>query len=92
MIHNHYQRSLAERSMVIEPSGDGEDWSFRWYVDPISNGLSKWQQYIVHVSEGFIAYHGMVMPRNEEERIAMEQAMEFVKERLSTVGFEKEEY
>jgi hypothetical protein len=91
-MYNHYQELLAERSMIVEPSGDGEDWSFRWYTDPISNGMSKWQQCIVHVSEGFIAFHGMPLPRDEAEMVAMDQAMQFVKERLSRTVFEEKEY
>lgn len=90
MIHNQYQEDLAERTMVIEPDGDGELWHFRWYIDPISNGLSKWHQYHVFVSDGYIAFHGLAMPRDEEEMLAMDQAMEFVKERFRKVGLSEE--
>ncbi len=91
MIHNQYQETLAERSMIIEPDGEGENWSFRWYTDPISNGLAKWAQYSVHVSEGYIAFHGMVMPRDEEEVVAMDEAIEFVKDRFRRVGLNEED-
>ena len=88
---NPYQERLAERSMVIELSGNGENWSFRWYVDPISNGLAKWHQYHVYVSKGYIAFHGLPMPRDEEEELAMNQAMAFVKKRYERFGSDEEE-
>ncbi len=91
MIYNQYQEILAERSMVIEPDGDGENWSFRWYADPISNGLSKWTQYNVRVSEGYIEFYGMQMPRDEEEMVEMDRATQFVKARYGRVGLSEED-
>ncbi len=91
MIYNQYQEILAERSMVIEPNGSGENWSFRWYTDPISNGLSKWTQYNVRVSEGYIECYAMQMPRDEEEMVEMDQAMQFVKARYGRVGLNAED-
>ncbi len=90
-MYNQYQEALAERSMIVEPDGSGENWSFRWYADPISKGLSDWKQYTVHVSEGYIAYHGMAMPRNKEEMVEMNRAMQFVTERYERYGLDEED-
>ena len=91
MIYNRYQEELAERSLVIEPDGDGETWNFRWYADPITKGLSKWTHYSVRISDGFIAFHGLAMPRDEEEMIEMDRAMQFVKARYERVGLSEED-
>jgi hypothetical protein len=77
--------------MVIEPEEDGENWSFRWYADPISNGLSKWVQCNARVSEGYIELYGMTMPRDEEEVVEMGRALQFVKARFRTIGLEAEQ-
>jgi len=90
MIYNQYQESLAERSMVVEPNGDGEIWSFRWYADPIAKGLADWKQYTAHVSDGYITFHGMTMPRNEAEMVEMDRAMQFVKARYERVGLDEQ--
>ncbi len=90
-MYNRYQEDLAERSMTVIDDGNGETWSFRWYADPISKGLSDWTQYIVHVSEGFTAFHALTMPRNEEEMVEMDRAMQFVKARCLRIGSEEEE-
>lgn len=81
MIYSRFQESLAEYSMVIEPDGDGENWSFFWYTDPISNGMSKWTQYNVQISDGHIALHGMTVPRSEGEMVEADRAMQFIKAR-----------
>lgn len=88
---NPYQEKLAERSLVVETDSSGETWSFRWYIDPISNGLAKWHQYHVHVSKGYIAFYGLAMPRDDEEELAMNQAMEFVKKRYEGFGLDEED-
>lgn len=92
MIRNQYQLDLAERSLVIEPGEDGESWSFRWYVDPISNGLSKWYQFQAYVHEDGIQMLGMLMPRDEEEMLAQEQAVQFIRERYERLGLDETDY
>lgn len=91
-MHNQYQETLAERSMVIEPAGEGEYWTFHWYVDPISNGSAKWHRFFAHVHpNGFVDMIGMWIARSEEEKIAQEQAIQFAKDRFKRVGLEKED-
>ena len=88
-MRNPYQETLAERSMVTEPAGDGEYWEFRWYIDPISNGLSKWIRLTAHVSEESVRMIGMPVARDEEEMLAQEQAYQFVKERYERIGLDE---
>ena len=91
MIHNQYQENLAERSMFRESAGDGEYWDFRWYIDPISNGLSKWIHLRVHVSdESGVRMLGMPIARDDEELLAQEQAVQFVKDRYERLGLDEE--
>lgn len=95
MTHNQYQKVLAERVMEIESvgfGGPGEYWRFRWYIDPISNGLAKWIQLTAHVSEeSGVRMLGMPVALSEEESLAQEQAVQFAKDRFKRVGLEKEE-
>lgn len=88
-MRNPYQETLAERSMVTEPAGPGEYWEFRWYIDPISNGLSKWICITAHVSEESVRMIGMPVARDEEEMLAQEQAYQFVKERYERIGLDE---
>ena len=87
MIQNPYQEALAERSLTIEAAGDGEYWEFRWYIDPLTNGLAKWLPITAYVSEGDIRVLGGPVPRDMEELNEREKAVQFIKNR-----FEKEEY
>lgn len=92
MIHNQYQEILAERSMDIEPAGPGEYWRFRWYIDPISNGLANWIQLTAHVSEDSgVRMLGMPVALSEEEMLAQEQAVQFAKDRYERLGLDEED-
>jgi uncharacterized protein (DUF1697 family) len=92
MIRNAYQEILAERSMVIEPAGPGEYWRFRWYIDPISNGLAKWIQLTAHVSEEEnVRMIGTPVALDMEESAAQEQAFQFIKERYERYGLTEED-
>jgi len=88
-IRNEYQLGLAEQSLVIDAAENGEVWSFRWYVDPISNGLAKWYQFQVYVHEDGIQMLGISPPRDEEEFFAQEQAARFVRERYERIGLDE---
>jgi hypothetical protein len=94
MIRNHYQETLAERSLVVHETGDGgEGWEFYWYEDPITNGLAKGHRFFAHVSsDGFVSMIGMWVALNEGQRLAQEQAMQFAKKRFTEVGLEEKEY
>lgn len=89
MIRNHYQEELAERSLFVEVMGDGELWKFRWYVDPIVNGLSRYYNFVGHVSEDGEAFLVRTyVPWAEEEQVAEQQALEFLKERYERIGLD----
>ena len=90
MIRNPYQEELAERSLVVHEAENGEGWEFHWYVDPITNGLSKWHRFFAHVSlDGDVDMLGMWIALNEEERFAQEQAIQFVKDRYERYGLDE---
>jgi hypothetical protein len=90
IVRNIYQEKLAERSLVVEAAADGEYWTFHWYMNPLSNGLSRWHRISAHIySNGDIALHGMWMPKDEEEIFEFEQAMKFIKNRYKEVGFDE---
>ncbi len=93
MIHNSYQEVLAERSMHTEPvglGGPGEYWEFKWYIDPLSNGLGKWIQLTAHVCEDLgVRMIGMPVALDEEEMLAQEQAVRFVKDRYERYGLDE---
>ncbi len=92
MIHNQYQEILAERSLVIHAAEDGEGWEFYWYIDPITNGLSKLRRFFAHVSfEGQVDMLGMWTATSDEDRIAQQQAIQFVKDRYKRFGLNEED-
>jgi hypothetical protein len=87
-----YQKTLAERSLVTEPSEYGEYWEFRWYIDPLCNGLSKWVTITAHVSDEYgIRIIGGPLTIDEEELSAQEQAAQFVEERYRRYGLAEQE-
>ncbi len=90
---NPYQDMLAERSLVTTPTDEGENWNFRWYLDPITNGMSKWYHFNVSVLAGtkLIAVHGWLSARDEDELLAQEQALEFIKKRYERFGLDEED-
>ena len=91
MIHNPYQDTLAERSLVIEPAEEGEYWTFHWYVDPLSYGLSKWHRFFAHVDpDGKVDMIGMWVATSEEESLAQEQAIAFAKARYERYGLDEQ--
>lgn len=90
MIQNPYQAALAERSLVVEAADKGEYWTFHWYVDPLSNGLSKWHRFVAHVHlDGRVGMIGMTAATDEEEALAQEQAMAFAKARYERIGLDE---
>jgi hypothetical protein len=76
--------------MHIEPAGDGEYWEFRWYIDPISNGLGNWIRLIAHVSEDGVRMIGMPVARSEEESVAQQEAVAYIKDRYERLGLDEE--
>ncbi len=91
MIRNQYQEILAERSLSIEQAEEGEYWTFHWYIDPISNGLSKWHRFFAHVyPDGKVDMIGMWVALDEEQSIAQEQAIQFAKDRYERLGLDEE--
>ncbi len=88
MIHNPYQVMLAERSLVVEEAEDGEYWNFRWYIDPFTNGLAKWEQFFVHISsEGDISVMGaLIAPPDSDVGMMERDAVEFVRDRYAQFG------
>ena len=92
VMRNVYQETLAERSLVISPAYEGELWTFRWYVDPISNGLSKGFNIQAYVyPNGAVMVVGLSKFKDEEV-IAQQQAESFIKENYERLGFQEEEY
>ena len=70
---------------------DGEDWEFRWYIDPIANGMSKWIQVRAHVFSDGNVYCLDPSPLEEEEAAAQENALRFVRERYEEFGLHEED-
>jgi len=92
MIHNQHQENLAERSLEIHQSTDGEYWQFYWFMDPLSRGLSESYRFYAHVSpDGQVSMIGMWMATNERESLAQEQAIQFAKDRYERVGLSEED-
>ncbi len=92
MIHNQYQEILAERSLVVHAAENGEGWEFHWYIDPITNGLSKLRRFFAHVSsEGEVNMLGMWLATNDEDSVAQQQALQFVKDRYKRLGLNEED-
>jgi len=91
MIHNQHQENLAERSLVIESFGEGEAWTFYWYMDPIVKGLTESYRFHATVTpDGQVSMHGMWIALSERERLAQDQAIQFVKDRFGRVGLNEE--
>ena len=89
-LRNPYQVQLAETSIRVSPSSEGEYWEFRWYIDPLSRGLSRWFDFNAHVSwDGEIQMIGMSVPFDEDEDLAQEQAVRFVQERYNEFGIDE---
>ncbi len=92
MICNPYQEQLAERSLEVGPAEEGQYWTFYWYVNPISNGLSKGHRFFAHVyPEGRVDMIGMWIALNDEEKIAQQQAIQFAKQRYERYGLNEED-
>lgn len=92
MIYNQYQEVLAERSLVVHDASNGEGWEFYWYIDPITNGLSNSHRFFAHISfEGEVNMLGMWIALNDEEKIAQQQAIQFVKQRYERYGLNEED-